>query len=257
MSDIKIFEHEEFGQLEVLWVDDKAYFPAVKCAEILGYANPHDAIRRHCKGCVKHELPTGGGKQKKNFISEGNLYRLIVRSKLESAQRFEEFVFDVILPSIRRYGVYAAPEAINEFVYNPEYMIKVFTALLNEQKKNQILKIENDKLSCKAAYLDKILQSKTAMPITVISKDYGMSAVAFNALLFYLGVQYRLKSGTWVLYQEYAGCGYTKTVTYQFSADKTAVQMLWTQKGRQFLYNILLENGYLPLCEQTGGEAYS
>lgn len=92
MNDIKVFENSEFGKLEVLWENGKEYFPAKRCAEILGYSNPHEAVRRHCKGCVKRSLLTNGGKQEKKFISEGDLYRLIVRSKLESAQRFESFV---------------------------------------------------------------------------------------------------------------------------------------------------------------------
>ena len=53
MNDIKVFENSEFGKLEVLWENGKAYFPAKRCAEILGYSNPHEAVRRHCKGCLK------------------------------------------------------------------------------------------------------------------------------------------------------------------------------------------------------------
>ena len=209
------------------------------------------------RGVTIRSSLTNGGKQEKKYISEGDLYRLIVRSKLESALRFEIFVFDTILPSIRKHGVYATPETIEKFVYNPDYMIKVFTMLLNEQKKNQMLEAENAELSKKATYLDKILQSKTAIPITVIAKDYGISGVAMNNILHELRVQYKLKSGTWVLYQEYADCGYTKSVTYQYDEDKTSIQTLWTQKGRQFLYNILLENRYLPLCERSKSEVYA
>ena len=56
MNDIKVFENSEFGKLEVLWENGKEYFPAKRCAEILGYSNPHEAVRRHCKGCVKRSL---------------------------------------------------------------------------------------------------------------------------------------------------------------------------------------------------------
>ena len=58
MNDIKVFENSEFGKLEVLWENGKEYFPAKRCAEILGYSNPHEAVRRHCKGCVKRSLWT-------------------------------------------------------------------------------------------------------------------------------------------------------------------------------------------------------
>lgn len=71
MNDIKVFENSEFGKLEVLWENGKAYFPAKRCAEILGYSNPLEAVRRHCKGCVKRSLLTNGGKQEKNLFQKG------------------------------------------------------------------------------------------------------------------------------------------------------------------------------------------
>ena len=201
MNDIKVFENSEFGKLEVLWENGKEYFPAKRCAEILGYSNPHEAVRRHCKGCVKRSLLTNGGKQEKKFISEGDLYRLIVRSKLESAQRFESFVFDEVLPTIRKYGMYANAETLEKMICSPENVIQICTMLVNEQKKNKKLEADNAKLAEKCGYLDKILQSKNAIPVTVIAKDYGMSAQVFNDLLHFLGIQYKLKSGTWVLYR--------------------------------------------------------
>lgn len=89
MDEMKVFENSEFGCLEVLWEGEKAYFPAIDCAKILGYTNPRKAIRDHCKGGTSRSLLTNGGIQEKKYISEGDLYRLIVRSKLEAAQRFE------------------------------------------------------------------------------------------------------------------------------------------------------------------------
>ena len=250
MNDIKVFENIEFGKLEVLWENGKEYFPAKRCAEILGYSNPHEAVRRHCKGCVKRSLLTNGGKQEKKFISEGDLYRLIVRSKLESAQRFESYVFDEVLPTIRKYGMYANAEVLKKMICSPENVIQICTMLVNEQKKNKKLEADNAKLAEKCGYLDKILQSKNAIPVTVIAKDYGMSAQVFNDLLHFLGIQYKLKSGTWVLYQKYADCGYTKSKTYQYDEDKTTVHTYWTQSGRIFLYDYLKKYGYLPVCER-------
>lgn len=106
MNDLKVFSNTEFGELGVMVIDGKEYFPATQCAKLLGYANAKDAVIRHCKGVVKHDLPTNGGKQEVNYIPEGDLYRLIVSSKLPSAEKFERWVFDEVLPSIRKTGGY-------------------------------------------------------------------------------------------------------------------------------------------------------
>ncbi len=106
MNDLKVFSSTEFGELGVMLIDGKEYFPATQCAAILGYKNPKDAIIRHCKGVVKRDLPTNGGTQTVNYIPEGDLYRLIVSSKLPAAEKFERWVFDEVLPSIRKTGGY-------------------------------------------------------------------------------------------------------------------------------------------------------
>ena len=106
MNDLQVFQNSEFGELQVLERDGKPYFPATACAKVLGYKRPADAITAHCKGSVKYRVPTNGGNQELKFIPEGDLYRLIVHSKLPTAERFEKWVFDEVLPSIRRTGSY-------------------------------------------------------------------------------------------------------------------------------------------------------
>ena len=108
MNELKVFSSSEFGELGVMLIDGKEYFPAIHCAEILGYANPRDAIQKRCKteGVAKCDVLTNGGKQSVKYISEGNLYRLIVSSKLPAAEKFERWVFDEVLPSIRKTGGY-------------------------------------------------------------------------------------------------------------------------------------------------------
>ncbi|EHP0475068.1 ORF6C domain-containing protein [Staphylococcus pseudintermedius] len=112
MQNLQIFQNSQFGDLEILTIDNKEYFPAIKVAEILGYTNPRDAISRHTKerGVVKHDvIDSLGRKQGKKFIDEGNLYRLITRSKLSQAEQFEEWVFEHVLPTIRKTGTYQVP----------------------------------------------------------------------------------------------------------------------------------------------------
>jgi len=109
MSNIQIFSSPEFGQITTAIINGKEYFAATECAKALGYIDPYDAIKRHTKGSVKHRVPTAGGEQEVNFISEGDLFRLIIGSHLLSAELFERWIFDIVLPTIRKQGYYAMP----------------------------------------------------------------------------------------------------------------------------------------------------
>ncbi len=106
MNELKVFSSTEFGELGVMLIDSKEYFPATQCAALLGYENPARAVRKYCKGVTKTVTPTNGGTQTVNYIPEGDLYRLIVSSKLPQAEKFERWVFDEVLPSIRHSGGY-------------------------------------------------------------------------------------------------------------------------------------------------------
>ena len=256
MNDIRIFENTEFGELEVLWENKKAFFPAVRCAEILGYTNPRKAIRDHCRedgGTFRSVIDSMGRTQQKKFISEGNLYRLIVRSKLESAQRFETWVFDEVLPTIREHGFYASDDVLEQFLNDPDMAIGAFTKLKEARDKVRELESENRELVQKCSYLDIITACKDAIPITVIAHDYGMSAVDMNRELKHLGIQYQMKCGTWILYQKYKDEGYTKSVTFVYDKanGKSSIHTYWTQKGRLFIYEKLKEKGILPVCERS------
>lgn len=110
MNAMQVFQNSEFGELGVLEIDGKPYFPATASAKILGYAKPRNAISMHCKGALKQGVLTKGGVQEVTFIPEGDLYRLITHSKLPAAERFEKWVFDEVLPSIRKTGSYGQPD---------------------------------------------------------------------------------------------------------------------------------------------------
>ena len=120
--------------------------------------------------------------------------------------------------------------------------------LLNEtiQSQNQLI----TEMKPKASYYDMVLKTKNAVPVTQIAKDYGMSAVKLNRLLHEMKIQY--KSGKcWVLYQDHANKGYTKSSTYVVDEDKSVIHTYWTQSGRLFLYNLLKEKcGILPVMEK-------
>ncbi|ENY8941360.1 Bro-N domain-containing protein [Clostridioides difficile] len=105
MNNLQIFEKMEFGQIRMAEIDNKPYFVGKDIAKSLGYKNTNDAILRHCKGVVKHEGFKING-IKVALITEGDVYRLIVGSNLPNAEKFESWVFDEVLPSIRETGKY-------------------------------------------------------------------------------------------------------------------------------------------------------
>jgi prophage antirepressor-like protein len=268
MKKIEVFDHTEFGKLEILTMAGREYFPATDCARKLGYANPRDAIARHCKseGVVKHDGVSLTSNQhgttskqvvSKTFITEGNLYRLIIRSNLPKAEQFERWVFDEVLPSIRKHGLYATDSLIDDILNNPDLGIRLFTEYKEAKERAKKLVLENAKhkqiigeLQPKASYYDLILQNKSLVPITKIAKDYGMSGQAMNKLLHELGVQYKM-GNTWLLYQDYADQGYTQSKTHTIDAEKSVMHTYWTQKGRLFLYDLLkYERGLLPTIER-------
>nr|DAI88067.1 MAG TPA: repressor domain protein [Bacteriophage sp.] len=108
---LHVFKSKSFGQLRTIEENGKILFCASDVAKALGYINPRDAISRHCRGVVKRDAPTQGGIQAIAFIPEGDVYRLITHSKLPGAEKFESWVFDDVLPSLRKDGYYSlAPQ---------------------------------------------------------------------------------------------------------------------------------------------------
>ena len=104
MNQMEIFKNPEFGSIRTFELDGKVLFCGKDIAKALGYQRTADAITAHCKGVCVLPTPSNGGIQRMKFIPEGDVYRLIVHSKLPSAERFERWVFDEVLPSIRKHG---------------------------------------------------------------------------------------------------------------------------------------------------------
>lgn len=135
MNELQIFNSGEFGEIRTIEIDGKPYFVGTDVAKALGYNNPRDAVSRHCKGVVKHDTPTSSGVQLMSYINEGDLYRLIMKSKLPSAEKFEAWVMDEVLPTIRKTGSYQKPMTIAEQIQ--------LLALGNQNHEERIEKLEN------------------------------------------------------------------------------------------------------------------
>lgn len=186
------------------------------------------------------------------FLTEDGLYEVLMQSRKPIAKQFKKQVKE-ILKTIRKHGMYA----VDDLLDNPDMAIAAFQRLKEERQlrlkaqeevaqKNQIIQ----ELQPKATYYDLVLQNKSLVPISVIAKDYGMSATKLNKILHELKVQYK-QGSTWLLYQKYAGKGYTQSKTHTIDAERSKMHTYWTQKGRLFIYDLLKnKKGVLPLIEQ-------
>lgn len=135
MNELQIFNSEEFGEIRTVEIDGKPYFVGADVAKALGYSNPRKAILDHCKGVTKRDTPTSSGIQSMSYINEGDLYRLIMKSKLPSAEKFEAWVMDEVLPTIRKTGSYQKPMTVAEQIQ--------LLALGNQNHEERIEKLEN------------------------------------------------------------------------------------------------------------------
>lgn len=261
---IEVFTKAEFGELRTVNVGDKIMFVASDVAKALGYSRPADAITAHCKGSVKHRLPTNGGMQELKIIPEGDVYRLITHSKLPAAEKFESWVFDEVLPSIRKHGAYMTEDTIKKAMAEPDFIIKLATELKKEQEQNKQLTETCSQqqqvigeLKPKADYVDRILKNNSLVTITQIAKDYGMSGQGMNKVLHDLHIIYSCNK-QWLLYSQHQAKGYTFSETVDIPREdgttKVVMNTKWTQKGRLFLYETLKKRNLLPLIERKEQE---
>ena len=156
------------------------------------------------------------------------------------------------MPSIRKHGAYITDAVLDKMTRSREFADNLLHRLQSKRHKTAAMREYIDELSPKARYCDTILRCQNAIQVSIIAKDYGMSAVAFNRLLHNLKIQYRV-GDTWVLYQRFADKGYTKSRTYYTASGDGIVHTYWTQRGRFFLYETLKALGILPLIESCQG----
>ncbi|MEQ7199895.1 phage antirepressor [Enterococcus avium] len=249
MNTPQIFNFEQ-NEVRTFLENDIPYFVANDVAKTLGYKNPSDATNKHCKKAVKTwGSDSLGRRQSFKVIPESDVYRLIIKSNLPSAEKFEAWVMEEVLPQIRKHGMYATDELLD----NPDLLIEVATKLKEERTLRLIAEQRVNELQPKADYYDRILNNKGLVTVSTIAKNYGMSAVSFNKLLHELGIQFN-QSGTWLLYSKFQDKGYTHIEPFDYE-DKNGnpqvkTRMKWTQKGHIFLYETLKKNNYLPMIER-------
>jgi len=251
-STLQIFEHKDFGKVRTVTINGEPWFVAKDVTQALGYKNSPDALKKHVDAEDRRvlqksqnatfDIPTRG----LSIINESGLYCLALSSKLPQAKTFRRWVTSVVVPSIRKHGAYATPDTLEQMMGNPQFTEALIDALAEEHSKNVKLTNQVAELAPRAHYCKMVLLSGGAIPVSVIAKEYGMSAMVFNSLLHDLGIQYKV-GGCWVLYQAYANKGYMKTRTFYKLSGDSIIHSYWTQKGREFLYNTLAFADVFPL----------
>ncbi len=232
--DISTFNNLEFGEIRTIQKNGDVLFCGSDIARALGYARPADAISAHCKGVCVLPTPSAGGVQNTKFITEGDVYRLIAHSKLPGAERFERWVFDEVLPSIRKHGSYMTEDVLEQALASPDFLIELATRLKNEKAKNTQLTVSNQLMQPKADYFDMLVDRNLLTGIRDTAKELGVRQNDFVRFLLEKGYLYRSNKGKLRPYAAYVESGLFEMK--EFVNDKTGytdTQTLITPKGKE------------------------
>ncbi|GIZ08359.1 phage antirepressor KilAC domain-containing protein [Flavobacterium sp. UMI-01] len=240
-----------FGNHEVRVVvaeNNEPMFVAKDVCEVLEYSSASDALRiLDDDEKLIRKLCVAGQNRNVNVITESGLYSLVLRSNKPEAKAFKKWITSEVLPSIRKNGMYATAPTIENMIDDPDFAIGLLNKLKQEREEKERLMQQNQlqdeqlKIAApKVLYVDEVLQSKSTYTTNQIAKELGMSAIGLNNELKSLGIQYK-QSNTWLLYAKYQDKGYTKTKTHTFTDShgntQTAMNTVWTEKGRLFIHD--------------------
>ena len=261
-EEMRIYSNPQFGEIRVLRKEGKVLFVGTDITAALGYVNLSAPLLDYINSeeISSITLMTSGVQQTLILITITGVYQLLNRSPRPNVRELRDWITDEVLPLIYRQeearvgslSVYQEKEEVGKLVEKElEAREACIRGLLEEnaEQKRQLVEYEP-----KAWYYDTVLQSKELMTTTQIAKDYGMTAQELNWLLHEKGIQYR-QGHVWLLYREYVGKGYAQSRTTLLDGEYVCCHTCWTQKGRVFIYQVLKENGILPLSERN--EAHS
>ncbi|MEG0703477.1 MAG: phage antirepressor KilAC domain-containing protein [Christensenella sp.] len=237
MNDLQIFESEEFGQVRTITEGDKTLFCGTDVATALGYAQARKAVERHCRCGMKRTIPHPQSVDKTiemTFIPESDIYRLIISSKLPAAEKFEHWVFEDVLPTIRKHGIYMTDQRLQEMLMRPDTIINIALTLKREQLKNIILTEDNAVMQPKADYFDALVDRNLLTNIRETAKELKIPERQFVSFLIDNGFLYRSPKGSLMPYKKYAEGGLFELK--ECANERTGwfgVQLLVTPKGRE------------------------
>lgn len=231
---IEVFKNEQFGEVRTILKGETLLFCGSDVARALGYSRPNEAVARHAKGTLKQRILTKGGEQEMLFITEGDVYRLIVRSKLPAAERFEHWLFDEVVPTIRKTGAYMTTPVLERIQSDPAYIFEIATALLREHNRVTELETTLSVVQPKADYYDAFVNPDDCTNIRTTAKELGIPERQFVKFLISERFLFRSPSGQLLPYNKKSNEGMfivRDFVTYSFTGSQT----YFTPKGKDII----------------------
>ena len=241
MNDLQIFKSEEFGEVRTMIKDGEPWFVGKDVAEALGFGNPRQALISNVADEDKgvHNLDTLGGKQEVTVINESGVYGMIFNSRIESAKRFKHWVTSEVLPSIRKHGMYATKELID----NPDLLIEMATAIKHDRERIKLLSRENQILKPKAEFFDAVADSKSAVAIGDVARVLGIRGVGRNNLFDILRSKKVLMPNNQP-YQRFIDSGYFRVIEQKYTKPdgETVISFktLVYQKGVDYIRRLIV-----------------
>lgn len=235
MNEVQIFNNEEFGQVRTLVIDGEPWFVGKDVAEILGYSNTRKALSDHVDEEDKMDGVTIrdsiGREQKPILINESGLYGLILSSKMPNAKKFKHWVTSEVLPAIRKHGIYATDNVIDNILNNPDFGIQLLTKL----KEERTARVEAERRNAILMHVNK------TYTVTEIAKELGLkSAIQLNKILAKKKIQYQV-NGTWVMYSKYSNLGYEEIKQEVLDSGRVIYHRRITQMGREFILQLFAD----------------
>lgn len=246
MNNLQVFQNEEFGSIRIVEIDGEPWLVGKDVAEALGYGEGKslaNAVARHVdpedKGVT--EMMTPGGRQEMTILNESGLYSLVLSSKLPTARKFRRWVTSEVIPSIRKHGAYLTPETLEAAILNPDTMIRLCTALKDEQDKRRALEAANAALTVdkqimqpKAEYFDALVSRNLLTNFRDTAKALGIRQNAFVRFLLDRKYLYRDPRGRLMPYAQYVNDGlFQMKEQLNETTNWAGTQTLITPKGRE------------------------
>lgn len=231
---IEIFKNEQFGEVRTILEGEKVLFCAADVAKALGYTNPNKAVNDHCRAITKRSTPISGKVQSINFIPEGDVYRLIIRSKLPAAEKFELWVFDEVIPTIRKTGGYMTDSLLERIQKEPAVIVEFAQALILEKNRVKALECELNTAKPKADYYDAFINPDDCTNIRTTAKELKIPERKFVQFLLKEKYLFRSPSGQLLPYNKKSNEGLfivRDFVTFRYTGSQT----YFTPKGKDVI----------------------
>lgn len=247
MTKIKIFNHEQFGEIRTMTMPDgQVGFVGNDVARVLGYSNYRNAIANHVdeEDKLRTQIEYAGQKREVTFINESGLYALVLSSKLPKAREFKHWVTSEVLPQIRKTGGYIPVTREDDEKTILAKAVQILMRTVEVQKQELAEQdMEIARIKPKAEYAEEVLLSPTCYTMTQVAKSLSMTVKQLQRSLRSNKIIYRSLSGCWMLYAPYLNKGYeayrTKKGKNHFGEVWTNTYLVWTERGKEFITRML------------------